>query len=613
MGGDQRTRSTAIAWVLGGAAVLAGLWLLYVAGAYLWLRSGGAQSWLGGNGRAGEYGSGWSVTPGTFHLSNVQLRGKSGSTSYALKIPELTLDVALLDSLFGSAHVERLRAEGVDLRVAMETENPFRQKAFPPIQAPPAQEDEQPPSEWAIDELDLQCERLWILGYNYQGPAHAQGGASSREGGIAIEDLRLKFQGGTLKYGTEIPLFEQLDASAKASLSTGSAPLLRRAQLDIELDAHLKSVHFLTAYLNPDRQFELREGAGGLSGSLYLRDGRLSQGSSLRFSTDQVQLQTPRFTAQGPLRLELDAKDGRLDITAHQQTVTVLATKAKSVGKPAARLQGIDLSLQTDADLTSSEPDVVGHLKVPRTELPDLSLLNALSQTKTAYTFGDGRAELTVDTRFEQGSTITSKLEGTLENGQVTFSGGMQAGADGDMKFTLAPHEGDLTRGWIRDIEVQLENAYMEENGQRVEGWSGKLTCEELSYEGFLPHQFSGEFEGTLDNGKVVFAALDLFDKPFNPSMGVPRADLDGHVFYQRDVWDVLIRDFDLGPVGARGRMRVRNGEKSMVLRMGPSHYKLGLIVQGEDATPKRRASEAWLRSTIEEVFGEYPASGVSL
>lgn len=602
-----------LAWGLGlGSAVILGLELCYLVGANLWLRSDAGRDALAGPAGTAEYDSAWSIVPGDVHFENLRLRGRSGSLSYALDVPRGMVDLALVSSLLSEVDIERLEARDADLRMTTATENDFRRRAFPDIEAIEPADETGEPATWSIAELDARFERLWIFGYNYRGPARASGSVALEGDTMALDEFRLAFENGTLHYGTDLPIFENLSATVQASAPAGAASLLERLTAKLELDEHLQSARFLTAYVEPALGVELEEGAGGLGLSLHVKDGRLEPASSVRYATAGLLWTGENVAARGPLSLDVTVEPAVMKLSAHRQTVE-LAPSKPSIDTPVL-LKRLELLLQSSPELAVPERDFLGSLTAPEVQLPNLALLNAWSHPEASYEFKGGRAEMSMKVHFEEGTKMASDFDGKLVDGEIAFGHGrLSVGADGEVTFQLASQEGILERGTLRGVHVQLSEAHVADRERRVGGWGGTLSCDELRYEGFLPHKLSGPFHARIGSPEAVFLALDLFEEPFRPSRPVPAAEIDGYLWHHIDTWDVVIGQLQMGSVGLRGRVRAHRGEKQFALLMGPDHYKLGLVLDDEGIRAKRRADSQWLQEKIDAMFPAYQVREATL
>lgn len=260
--------------LLGVAAVLLGLELVYLIAANLVLRSSLIQNAVaGGEGLHLEFGSAYSLLPGRAHVRGLLLRVEDYNVQFQLSIERAEVDIGLDELLRKRFHCYRVRAEGVSFlmrhKVNEASGHGERLQYFPKIAGfsdPPLYRGAHPPPipdseydlwELQVDNVVAQAKELWFLEYRFRGDAEARGSFVVRPARLVrVDPATLDVRSGKLEVGAA-PVARKVTGRIDMSLPaldvphTEGAAVFELISTQVWLSLRDGDLGFLNAYREP--------------------------------------------------------------------------------------------------------------------------------------------------------------------------------------------------------------------------------------------------------------------------------------------------------------------------------------------------------------------------
>lgn len=326
-----RTRSARIAlWI---AAGLAALYVVYVAGAAVFLNAGGME-WATKNEKDVHVlvGGGHSFFPGFVHVEDLRIRFKDYNIEMEIAADEADAFLALWKLPFMKIHVSWIRAQGAEYRMVHRVHdreaNAARLAAFPDIpgfdrplyyDAPPP-----PPSDgklWKVqfDSIDADVRLAWVLEYQLRGNLKARGSFFLDPNEVAtIHPCSVDVRDATISIGKQ-RIARDVHGVLGTSIDSFYPPhspiddVAPKITANIEkFHAYFETLSFLHLYLPAD---PIRiEGEGALDADAKMTRGRIDAGSKVSVDLKPLTLHASESRVTGHALVGLTgAPDGRFE------------------------------------------------------------------------------------------------------------------------------------------------------------------------------------------------------------------------------------------------------------------------------------------------------------
>jgi len=395
-----------------------------------------------------EYESAYTWFPGYAHVKGVWLRFDDGTVSFQLKLDEANVRIALFDLLKKKFHATRVRVTGISWQMLHKVEklegNEQRLAAFPKIEGfnrtmlkakpPPGPPTRGRNGTWSVHLEDVEGElvELWMLEYRYQGKGHVSGSFEmipnvsvwvgpatiKLEDGKLTADERVISTNFSLEGGCTIKPFDIFE-------SQGAEPL-RSLSADVKISAQLKDLSASDLYAGDELKVS---GTGMLNTNLHLKDGLLSEDSTIDLQLDTVALAFGALKYDGSTRatarLVKDEKGTPLPVLhADVEGAVKVPLSKEAVLVAGLSDTTLDISLAS-ANLADGLPLQMMRAKVGEARAKDAKPLVDIAASKVPIiaraALGDGPLVVRGHADITPAMTVVRLLEASL--GTVTLKG----------------------------------------------------------------------------------------------------------------------------------------------------------------------------------------------
>ena len=618
-------RRRRLALVLGPILGAAGLYLLYLAAANAYLRSGRLQRELSRRPEVSrlDFDSAWTVFPGRVHVRGFRLRGETRNTQWWLSIDRATLDVVLPRLLARQFVATGVSGDGVAFRAARRADavipwsTPERLRPpIPGLPNPPRPSPESlypasppPPASraWRIrlSGIDLTGLReIWIEATRWTGSGRVRGDLDLLlRRRLAIGPSRVEIDGGDLAQGGETALAGLHGAIAGSSepfdpVADAGRPVFRHLTARARLSGRLAGLGFLEPMLRPGLGLELAA-SGPLDLDLRLDRGRLAPGTRAAVAADDVRLGLLDYRAAGAGRVEYRVPAGGELIASLDRF------RFERVGYRGPYARGRNLRV-----VARSAPPSIDRLfsptaldvEVPELTVPDLSFYNAYLPRGSGVALRGGRGRLTGALHVRGlpwAGTADLRLDGDGISADV-----LGARATGRLALRARVPRLDLARRRFElgGTEVALSQVSLAapESAVRVApGWWMRATIERGELLPGRPVFLAATARAILRDAGPLLAlmapksrALAWLDRRLEAKAEDVRAEVSGRLGQSSVEVDRL--RVEGGPVELDGRLRFAGGDRHAVLLASYGRLAVGLELAGGERHVKLLGARRW-------------------
>ena len=339
--------------------------------------------------------NGYTLFPGHVQLAGLKLEGNPRLTKWQVSAERAHGWINLFALPFKSFQAYGVDGEGVVSEIQRKT-NPPPKKHRPPG--------------WKIGLHGLAVDRVNRLQFDQfllECDGRVRGSAEFQVRGlIHMQELGIDFRHGNLTQkgsviGSQLQL--QVDAGL-APFKTGQyAP---RAMWDlasgqVKIDAQITSLGFLSALLERAPWLALK-GGGHLNGQLHLDKGRILAPSKIHIGDGSIQAHYLDTVVAGKaiiqIKVDPDETPNKLVLEASISPFDILGIG----GEPYIQGSGFQLTTET-RNLQLSQPfgDLVAHIVIPDSHIPDLTVYNQYLPAKTSLEVIGGEGRLTAEFDFD--------------------------------------------------------------------------------------------------------------------------------------------------------------------------------------------------------------------
>ncbi len=616
--------------VLGAILGVVALYLIYLAAANLYLRSGRLQRALSRRPQVShlDYAAAWTVLPGRVHVRGFRLGGETRNNQWSLAIERATLDIVVPRLLLRQFVVDGVSGDGVSFRVARRADAvvpwstnprlrpPIDGFANPPRPAPevlyPATPPAPPRESWRlrISGIDLSgLHEIWIETIRWTGDGRVTGDLDLLiRHRLTIGASRVELAGGDLSQGgTAIlrGLHGAIEGSSEPfdPATDAGRPAFHHLFVRARLGGQVASLGFLAPLLKPAGGLDV-DAAGPLDLALRLAHGRFEPGTRAVVRADRVAVGVLDYRATGAGRVDYRVvaagpRGPRGELTAVVDRFALARTT-----HPGTYARGRDLRLAA-----WSAPPGIDHpfmpialdVAVPSAEVPDFSYYNAYLPKTAGIALRGGRGSLSASLHAEgprwtghadlrlQGEGIAADLLGTRLRGRLALHSPVARLDLLQPRFDLAGTELDVT-----DVALAADSAVHVPPGW----WARARLAKGLLTPG-KPVFLVAAVQAKIRDAGPLFAILAprhrllawIDERLKAPADGV-RAEAAGRLGPRLVEIDRLA--VAGGSLGVEGRLRFAGGGRRGALLASYGRLAVGIELAGEERRVKLLGARQW-------------------
>lgn len=625
---DVRRRVPRAVWIV--AAVVVGLYLLYVVAANVVLRTGLLRGWLDSDPSKlhVDYASAWSPYPGRVIVRDLALRFQDDNVQLFLELERASMRIDLLALTHRTFHVRGLDGTGVAFRLRHKLSSAEGQEgrlaAYPPIPGfpdPPVRKPrpkEEIPDEaydlWTIhlEDVATSIRELWIMEYRYRGAGSLSGGMRLRPAReLWIAPSTLVTRDGILSIGDQDILVgsdARLEARVDAydvRIPRGTA-VLRQLTARAEMRGELTSLApFGSTYMR-GMPLVLEGGRGPLSVVARVDHGVVHPDTRIVWRSEDVRVRIGGAAARGNVAFVGHVDPGRggaaaalVDPNARPALVADVAFghAVLSAGRHSLLVaRDLRTTMSTaNTDLTGTFPLSAARLDASDVRAPDLAELGALV-LPPAVVIRRGRANGAVHASYRDGA-IDARSDVTLDGVDVA-GGDVEVAASGKAWGVVTSK--DVRSGLsFGGSGVALDGAAVRIGRSRADG----LAIEIDAVEGLVRTKKTSAVDATLgarvapgDQVLRLGASLASLPKPVGEAPAGPDARASLRIHAGKDGTDVRVLEAHDGDLVVRGRVRKPpQGPAAGAFLFEVGILRVGLEIAGGETHVRPFASRDWL------------------
>lgn len=275
--------------------------------------------------------------------------------------------------------------------------------------------------------------------------------ASEEEEASELWQASLAISQGTL--GIPVPAGESGESGfrnlSEVFKEKGFKDLLASADAQLKADLAVSDLAWLNLlFRNP---FDLAiSGSGTIATDLQIREGWISEGTTMRVRPEGLQVNVLDYVAQGEGEVELTVPKGgeRPDM---QLDAKLIGANLKRQGEDKAVVQDVALEISALASgiTVDGGGSVAGiDLRIPSARVKDMTVYNQYLPKKAPLRLLGGEADLTADVRLEPKSAVgfvklrtkglRSRLDEQQVKGELTLDIRLKDGVPSDMQFDIS-------------------------------------------------------------------------------------------------------------------------------------------------------------------------------
>lgn len=501
MGSGMRLRRTTSLLI----GVLAIVEIVYVVGANYVLRTG----WLTDRiNREPEklyvnWDSAWTVLPALVHVDALTVRNRAGSLFWQAQVESVNTWVALFPLARQTFRTHWVDADGLKLWMRPQPGDGEKEGAdnrhFPPLELDqkPAQEraeraptvsagaepEQRPGWTFAIEGLNISAlDDLWVAQYRLTGNIAVETDLTVQvKGPIAMQDMRLRMSEAVVTVAGEV-LAKDVRMLADVDLEpfdprvvNGPFPT-RRLSGSVDIEARQSDYRFVNHYLG---QYEWPRivGAGNVSASLRIQQGRLLEGSSLRLTPLlNVEILDYQVSGNGYLNGQVVDNGERVNFDLVLEDVEFYRRDQRM---PHLRSSRLAISATSGPiALGMAAPTYRMTLNLARADVPDVRVFNTYLASDARFKLLSGQGTL----------AMNLTLEGNRAQGDIELSGNgvgvetLNRPIRGDVSLTIPVRDADLTarRFNVSGTRIVVKEALPEKQRRGTdEPWSADIKLTE--------------------------------------------------------------------------------------------------------------------------------------
>jgi len=624
---DRRPRPRLRKWGLGIAIALLALEVLYVVAANVALRSQFVADLINRKPEKMliQWSSATTYFPGVVHVEGFSMRNQSRKVQFYLEVREVRAVISLLKLPFKTLHLRNANATDADFRLRRRLD--FVRPADSESQEPPKPAlgtEFFPEIPGLTNPPDPKPEDLYPRKKKRGRPWTIRLGGVDIDGDIQVAIDRFRLEGDGRVGGAMTYKLRDSIRIRRANLDLYSTRLLVDSEIasdDLELKARSRWEPF------PAKGAKLPQIIGGVSGTISIRGnvhrkgtlttqivpgvttfgvgaldmaleldhGAVKPGTALTLNSDDFDVRVMALDARGSATVAgaTTRKDGA-DVTEVRVTFDEYSLVDAETAAVAAQGTGfkVDSTWRDLALFGGTLPTSVA-IELPRTDLPDVSVLGGLLPPQDNFSIVGGSGEVEASLSIDETGTAVGRIELDANKIDVEVR-------DVPMHADLAVHgnlrEGNLEarRFEVSDTTVTLDNVVSRapnESKKETEPWWCSVELENGTVVFSKPITADGSVNIKMHDTKPVVALISDFTKPPKWMSLMPNVknvegqlDLDMAITYT-EVNNVVITGDKLELLGdvrmadkvANGRIFARYGIASAGIALTDGKAKLHL------------------------------------
>jgi len=433
--------------------------------------------------------------PGFVRVTGFELRSQTRKDQVYLYVAEASARISLLQLPFQTIHIRGVDAAGVDFRYRERLDRPAKTGHEDEVREPPAYVEFFPEIPGLSNPPDPKPEDLYprkrkkhpwtikITGAEVEGPIRVAVNGARLEsdgwvgGGVTVKPRdtveihrgRLELDPAVVTYGPETvsdDLAITADLRFEPFPAKGAKPpdVLSGASGELAITGRMSNQGAVSHQITPGITWT---SAGTIAASLKLRKGVVRPGSdySLQSEAFLVRLMGLDFTGSAMIKGSTEASN-RAPVTVTRIEFDEYRVTDAEGGSAAATGNGLELDAEWSGfSVAGTVPASHVKLVVPKTEISDIGVLNALIPEQAAFSLESGTGEIEAVLEIQEG---VARGSFDLAADEIVFrSGETPVYTDLEVHAKLA--EGDLPseRFNITGTTIRLEDIVNKEASER--------------------------------------------------------------------------------------------------------------------------------------------------
>ena len=564
--------------------------------------------------------------PGSVSVTGLRLRKRAAGVEWELRMDAARARFGLIPLLFEHLSVNRMRGEGMGVRVRFvpgstpgrEEGSPFAPPIAgfpdPPLQAPSSPLPPPPPEDerWTyhFDDLDVRDVReAWIGPFRFQGAARVATSMDFKPGeSIDVGDFRFVAESGGVSVGEDVlasPLI------AEVTLDLDRFDMRERPPMAVfdEMSARVRTEAELHDVQLPRTSFPripwlgFGGGVGRASVDLRMEDGSLAPGSRMRLDADDFTVEYPGYVVSGAAVVEGGVEGNALAADQARATATFREFTIRKGGSPSAHVrgEGFVAELRT-TDLTLHRPlqTYEVEMTLPDSEIVDFSAYDeSIPRPLRVHVLGGKgtiRGNLVVD---QDGGHGTLGMDGTgveLRQGEDLMR------LDMLLQARIPALDMDAGRFEFSGTELHVKNAeLLNAASRRYDGWWADLLLDRLVLQRGADAVADLEASGTFRDTRPIVAILTRqrpLLKLVKPALLAPDAAVHARLKAGPDLVDLDELTITGEKLDVRGCLDLRGESSRGVFWLDGGMLSAGIKFMDGRRNVKPLAGAAW--------FGEH-------
>lgn len=522
----------------------------------------------------------WCVLPGTIHLRDAEVSGRSGRGTWRIDFERTRLEHGFVE-LFGRSFVaDAVIADGVaftwreaDGTIAGGIDAP---EGAPPERPPREDRGDDEPTPWKLVFAGIRLDGLHtvLLGSQRLDATESPGTVKGR--------FEIETKGGPAR----VPRMSLELDEARVLVDSENVGTIERLAIDGRIDTFRPREHrgmaildFVTAgvELRADGWgFELVrhyfraapveiEGDGFLDARLEIEKGRLRPRTKLQLEGEDLEVRYLDLVAHGDGRIDGGVVEG--EEAVRLELVLEPFTAGKDGASPHLRSGATGLRLEARSptlDITDPKPVVRAELRLEKAEIPDFSVYQAMLPEASPLRLVSGRGEIDLHLVLD---TSTGAASGDIRVAASNVRASYQdTPLRGDLRLDTRLVEGDPESLRFRLADTRLEIDDVRVTGKDGEPWWARVEIPQGEATLSEPLDLEARFSAKISDPRplVTVLAPAVTRVPYwTRLLAVRSVTASGTVRFDRRHW--TLRDLELEAGDRfRGRAQLRLGDESV-------------------------------------------------
>lgn len=531
--------------------------------------------------------TGHTLIPGKVHLKDFRIEGHQRAANWHLTAAQVSGWVNLLVLPLKDFRASHLKGHTVVTQIAR-------------VPNPPPKPNKPPGWKVSLKKLDLkQVQKVHFDGFELVGDGRAHGTVTFRvRDKVDLSQAQIDFKNAELSQdGQKISrsLTFTLDGSMDPFKPGAQPPrtLLNLTNATLDFDGKVSSLGFLHVFLEKAPWLKL-SGGGHVKAHWILDKGRIAEKSTLKLTEGDLQAQYLNSVVIGRAAMNIGATSQGLKIQAGIEPFDVIGIE----GEPYVTGSGFEI-IATSKNLQLDQPfdDLVADIRIPESNIPDITVYNAYLPQKTSVKVKEGKGRLAAKFHFE--------AQSQSGHGEVDLWGESVVASVDDLpmagKFHLKAllNTNDLMahKFELSGSEITLEDVYTGSQKTDGEPWMGKVVMDQGTVVWKKPMTVDANMRLALQDSSPIVALMAQRKKIFEMAqdlLTVKNLIGTGHLRLEKDALYMspfAIKGEKLEVLGQlKFQKNVANGKMFVKFR----GIKLGIALENSKRDIKWTRSRKW-------------------